>query len=1108
MCMKGDLWVQDKKRLFISLVQRYANNGLRLNDLKETELSEYFLKRMFHIDCPRFRGFMSWDELGCLARAVGFPTDLFKSNLTKHVTAEDHGMNVEQVHKMLDLRLLQKSIHRTRNLHTGEWNTKVIRKALFLMDHHALTFEEIYNMRIAYKAFEGEDMRGMPLEERMMLGALKMCGRSIAPLKMMHRIKHMSVHFEEPDRMQLFEFLDLVLWADLYEEFTFGSMEKAEGKEGDLFKLVDFERLLSHHDKKLEDRLNNEYLAEEWDFGQEKLDVSKFREPPVVCGDSRIQLARDQKLKYRYLKSELINSHRKLYRAKAGYIRDRPVTAPDLSMYEEQEAPPPQPEFTAQTAYEIVNRKVKSANAAIGIGILGNRKPKGRTQPDLSDKPHIPSPQKVWTAKAVSAAELEETQKNYDKLKFDMETVQGRYEYHKEKEIEYFFPGQLERLTKQQEEKEDVEVSEMKKVSSQSSKPKITQKEVNRLAYPPNRIPPTHAKLCDARFRGWHNIKHKKGSHFVLVAPSFENSYHGRLHKKLVERTNAPVKKVKGDFVHRFTKKTEVQKPINQDMRPFTAPGNLQPRGTDIEAVTNMITESPADSCKTVDTGYGSMEDKLGSGSSAESLVKSPDLQTFKSLDDKSQNFEQKTSCPKPFESQKVVEKNSKKDAKLINGSEESPERPREKNMCLRQTLQTVGSIDKEMFSREKSLNGTSKLDTLQQSYHQKRNESPRNNSSLKNNHTGNINGHNKYIQNLTGENTSMAFKTENDKTVCEKSFQETDLNDKIDNFKKTLNKNKLEKRLTHSQRQIVKSPPALEFTFTSVLNESDELDFKPVEVKTSKSAWFEDDIPSPGIMSPRNPEIYTKPKKEIIDIENLPVPHLEHSKPKTVSVGAIGKISLLESITESRFWEDVVEESYRSRKSDEVFFKDDLNVNLKEKELADLKEEDFDDDVSNDSGIGGFNKNCKPKNVTKKKSKSDNVDDKLQRAKIERLKRQKRVLKGSSFEKMGITVRSSRSSQTSSSSENSNKELDSKTKDQILHKKTSSDLKTNNKNDKTNEQKNVTIEISKSEKQNKNNKIEEKQRKFSASMKRLVKRMDDSLSNDLRSKMLSTHLS
>jgi hypothetical protein len=55
-----------------------------------------------------------------------------------------------------------------------------------------------------------------------------------------------------------------------------------------------------------------------------------------------------------------------MYRAKAGYIRDRPVTAPDLSMYEEQEAAPPPAEFTAQTAYEIVQRKVKSANAAVG----------------------------------------------------------------------------------------------------------------------------------------------------------------------------------------------------------------------------------------------------------------------------------------------------------------------------------------------------------------------------------------------------------------------------------------------------------------------------------------------------------------------------------------------------------------------------------------------------------------------------------------------------------------------------------------------------------------------------------------------------------------------
>jgi len=31
----------------------------------------------------------------------------------------------------------------------------------------------LYNIRIAYKAFEGNDMRGMMLEERTMLSALK-----------------------------------------------------------------------------------------------------------------------------------------------------------------------------------------------------------------------------------------------------------------------------------------------------------------------------------------------------------------------------------------------------------------------------------------------------------------------------------------------------------------------------------------------------------------------------------------------------------------------------------------------------------------------------------------------------------------------------------------------------------------------------------------------------------------------------------------------------------------------------------------------------------------------------------------------------------------------
>lgn len=128
-----------------------------------------------------------------------------------------------------------------------------------------------------------------------------------------------------------------------------------------------------------------------------------------------------------------------------------------------------------------------------------------------------------------------------------------------------------------------------------------------------------------------------------------------------------------------------------------------------------------------------------------------------------------------------------------------------------------------------------------------------------------------------------------------------------------------LEKKALNNERNNIQSPPPLQFTFTSFVNSSTEDDnFLQVDtkaVKNTKSTWFEEDELSPEIISPRLPEptIYTKKPKEKIDIENLPVPHLEYSKPKTISVGTIEKFSLLESITESTFCEDMLAETYHS---------------------------------------------------------------------------------------------------------------------------------------------------------------------------------------------------
>ena len=50
----------------------------------------------------------------------------------------------------------------------------------------------------------------------------------------------------------------------------------------------------------------------------------------------------------------------------------------------------------------------------------------------------------------------------------------------------------------------------------------------------------------------------------------------------------------------------------------------------------------------------------------------------------------------------------------------------------------------------------------------------------------------------------------------------------------------------------------------------------------------------------------------------DIPTPYMDHSKPKVVSVGSIGKISLLESISESKYWEDILLEEIARRKEEQ----------------------------------------------------------------------------------------------------------------------------------------------------------------------------------------------
>lgn len=61
------------------------------------------------------------------------------------------------------------------------------------------------------------------------------------------------------------------------------------------FQLPDFNNLLTNHDERLANRLNAQYLKEEWEFPDVKIGnkskyQAKFKDETVVCGDSRAEM--------------------------------------------------------------------------------------------------------------------------------------------------------------------------------------------------------------------------------------------------------------------------------------------------------------------------------------------------------------------------------------------------------------------------------------------------------------------------------------------------------------------------------------------------------------------------------------------------------------------------------------------------------------------------------------------------------------------------------------------------------------------------------------------------------------------------------------------------
>ncbi|XP_071955829.1 uncharacterized protein [Antedon mediterranea] len=286
---------------------------------------------MMHITYTNRQGFFLWNELCCLSRALGFQANTLNNCIPEETQKSSNGIGYKEILKLIELKCFNEVVDRTFNMHTADYNVNVLKKSLKLLDHHLLSFSELNDVRIAFQVYEAADMRGMVLDQHTLMRTLKLCNRTVAPLKLMHRVKHLQESFDEPERIQFYEFLDLLILCDLIPDVNVGHKDSSlEKTKQELYELVDIKDVCTTLDEKIEGQLNSMFMRTERDYGKEHFGDKRIPRESAVETSERKKRVRHHGTRYKDLQSHINNSTRRVQRIKAGYVRERPESAPSF----------------------------------------------------------------------------------------------------------------------------------------------------------------------------------------------------------------------------------------------------------------------------------------------------------------------------------------------------------------------------------------------------------------------------------------------------------------------------------------------------------------------------------------------------------------------------------------------------------------------------------------------------------------------------------------------------------------------------------------------------------------------------------------------------------
>lgn len=227
---------------------------------------------------PAKAGYYDKNELSHLSSCVGFPGYFLAEGLESAPSPQlqsayqrlssNKPVSDRVIQDLLKSKHLHKKLEKVFNKCPADYNRKVFVKAMSLLKHRRLSFSEITDTRISFDLYMSEDGGGMFADTNIVLQALKMLDRAMSPLRLESEIQKQQAVVDFPPRIQLYEFMDLVVksvrCSEVEKEMASLTSESTSYLSGsDSNDVLDFhkilmtknERLLAHLDQQYKDTL-------------------------------------------------------------------------------------------------------------------------------------------------------------------------------------------------------------------------------------------------------------------------------------------------------------------------------------------------------------------------------------------------------------------------------------------------------------------------------------------------------------------------------------------------------------------------------------------------------------------------------------------------------------------------------------------------------------------------------------------------------------------------------------------------------------------------------------------------------------------------------------